>query len=203
MMDGARSRDVEPEPEPDFNLFYRLDRQDRVIDMGGRGFTAAVTGEHLDSVKGRIVGTFLFDHIAGHFTRRFLREFLAGARSAGAQSRRMYRCDSPTDKIVMEMRATPQADGGLLLEHREVACEPLSLPVPVAFAKTWKAANARRCSMCNRMQARGSTQWLEPDDFARRGLSPVVIHTVCPACRIAGGARPLTDPASTRLRETI
>jgi hypothetical protein len=213
MTDGDGSGELEPEPEPEFTVFYRLDRQDLVIDIGGRGFAEAIAGQDPDAIRGRIIGTSLFDHVAGHFTRRFLREFLGVARSARVQRRRMYRCDSTTDKIVMEMRATAEADGGVLLEHREVMSQPLSIPVPLAFAKTWKTANARRCSMCNRLQARGATHWVEPDAFVAGGASLIVIHTVCQACRVVRGeakmksvrdlhaASLLTDTASTRLRE--
>jgi uncharacterized protein YbaR (Trm112 family) len=168
--------------ESEAAYFYRLDAEDRIIEIGGVPMGAEVDKDgsmHPD----RLVGSPLFDHVSGHFTRQFLRLFLTSARNAGVQRRRLYRCDTPGERQLMEMVATPLERGEVLIAHRLVSAEAFAYPVKIRPSAGRRAASVLRCSMCNRLQQRSSGRWVEPDSIAQPKGETLVIHTACPDCR--------------------
>lgn len=133
--------------------------------------------------KNRFVGTNLFDYVLGHFTRQFLRKFLNAARETSEQKRMLYRCDSPSHKQLMEMRACSTPDGELRISHSLV--ESAAFEFEVILHSATKSQNSRvlRCSICNRLRHRGTTDWREAECIAEPDTVTRVIHTVCPECR--------------------
>lgn len=135
------------------------------------------------SEKNSFVGTNLFDYVLGHFTRQFLRKFLNAARETSEQKRMLYRCDSPSHKQLMEMRASKTIDGELRISHSLVESE--AFEIEVNFNSVSKSQNGRmlRCSICNRLRRRGTNDWREADSIVEPDTVIPVIHTVCPECR--------------------
>lgn len=154
-------------------IWYRLDPYDRVIDTGGAGWHLA--GDNLK-------GTCLYDHVAGHFTKRFLKDFLRRARLARQLTRQCYRCDTPETKRLMEMCAVMESPDVLRVDHRTLGSRALMYPVHFREVPRPKARNLR-CSGCNRLRCKGNETWREPDDAVKSGEAALVVHTVCPDCR--------------------
>jgi hypothetical protein len=171
-------------------IWYEIDLADRIGAVGGawNAFALDNNGEAL--VGASVIGTSIFDHIAGHFTKRFFREFLANGRSS-SQSKRTYRCDAPDRKRLMEMRAETTCDSRLRVSHTITEELPIERAVFVTEVGRSGLADHVRCSLCNRLRFRGSNAWREPDAAVPDGGSVRVIHTVCPDCRAEVSARAL------------
>ena len=171
------------EPEGSFDSFYLLDAEDRICAWGGPTWTKFAADNGDDALGGRnIAGQLIYDHVAGHFTKKFLREFFAGARDGAGPASRTYRCDSPRMKRLMEMYARKGENGALTVEHRLVAETPLTMEVACVDAAPARSVDTLRCSICNRLRRSSSGEWLEPDEYGRSGEIKVV-HTVCQECR--------------------
>lgn len=170
-------------------IYYKLDPDDHIEDVGG-------AWSEPDS-RDNVLGQSIYDYVIGHFTRKFLREFLTEARSANIPRSRPYRCDTPNLKRLIEMRAIPMAGGHLLLEHRLLQVAPLPFDIPFTSARKKGDAHYLRCSHCNRLRKRSTVLWIEPE--SGREFSPefplTVIHTICAECR-AGFAVPPLKPAN-------
>lgn len=163
--DAGESRDRE--------IWYRLDVDDRIIAVGGDDWGAAGQA---------VIGSRIYDHVAGHFTRRFLREFLDRARRGGVPTRQCYRCDTPDTKRLMEMSAEMEDGRGLRVVHRMRAAS--ALPFQVQFRDVPRTKSRRlRCSTCNRLRNRNDEVWREPEDAVKAGEMALVVHTICPDCR--------------------
>lgn len=155
------------------DIWYCLDADDRIIAVGGGHWTSA----------GRsVVGTSIYDHVSGHFTRRFLKEFLGRARTGGVSTRQCYRCDAPDAKRLMEMCAEMEDGRVLRVVHRGLAVSALPFQVQVREVPRTKARHLR-CSSCNRLRGRNDDAWREPEDALEAGEMALVVHTICPECR--------------------
>ena len=98
--------------------FYSLDAQDRIADWGGPSWSRFATENAGARLAVRdLRGERIYDHVAGHFTQRFLRQFFVDVRRAEAPLERTYRCDSPSVKRLMRMRASRVGEFGLRVEQ--------------------------------------------------------------------------------------
>ena len=176
--------------------FYTLDAEDRIVDFGGPGWNAfaeANGGPELG--RAGLKGASIYAQVAGHFTRRFLREFFVAGRAAKTPLTRVYRCDAPKLKRWMEMRACAEQDGRLRIEHRLVEASPMSVEVAPTQLPTGGRPDYSRCSICNRLRRFGAQDWREPDEAGAVGLQRVV-HTVCKPCRGGISSHPPLRPVS-------
>jgi len=171
----------------DLEIWYRLDRHDRIVGTGGPWIQSAPAGA--DGVAtAQVLGSSIYDHVAGHFTRKFLKAFLGEARSSAGQARQTYRCDSPLLRRFVEMRATPEGEDRLLVSHQTIDEQPLPFPIQIMQASRQRASRLR-CSLCNRLRRKSESVWQEPEDSLDRGQTALVIHTVCEDCRKSVGGR--------------
>ena len=159
-----------------------IDEFDRITGL--KSNTAhGVSDLLLSNSKNSFIGTNLFDYVLGHFTRQFLRKFLRAARETSEQRRLVYRCDSPTHKQLMEMRASSTGDGEIRISHSLVESEALEFEVHFNSAARSQNSRMLRCSICNRLRHRGTNDWREAVSIVEPGTAIMVIHTVCPDCR--------------------
>jgi hypothetical protein len=165
----------------DLEIWYRLDSQDRIVGTGGAWIKIASDGSDRLAAE-RVIGTSIYVHVAGHFTRKFLQAFLAQARVSAGQVRQTYRCDSPDLKRFVEMRAMPEGCDRLLVSHQTVDEQPLPFRIQVLQVSRQRASRLR-CSICNRLRRKSDGVWREPEDSVHRGDTALVIHTVCEECR--------------------
>lgn len=173
------------------STFYRLDRTDRVVEVGGDWDAFALANGGELAVKDWVLGTHFYAHVQGESTQMLIRTLLDGARHLQRPSQRPYRCDSPGVRRDMAMEIRPETDGVLMVSHRVLLERPL--PAPLHFrVDDGVAERVMRCSMCNRLKVQGT--WMEPEAAWRQGglSSPdpnVIGYGVCPACIGALGSR--------------
>jgi hypothetical protein len=180
-----------------FDLYYLLDVEDCIVEWDGPQWTPFAEGNEAGAAGiANFRGVRIYDQVAGHFTRRFLRAFFTMTRASDAPQIRCYRCDSPATKRLMEMRALAAGDGGLRVEHRLVAEMPALVEVACREAAGARRGGHLRCSICNRLRRRGAQEWRESDDGAVKAGPLRVVHTVCPDCRLGVAARLPLRPAS-------
>lgn len=176
-----------PEAPDQMLVRLRLD-PDGTIAAVNDAFDRFARDNHSPQISARsVVGRRLDDFITGDETRMFVSVLIKGAQVLGRESTRLYRCDSPDTKRLMEMRIAPLAEGGVEMLHRVVWSE--SLPRRMAFTAVGKVvAMARRCSMCNRLQLDG--QWWEPDQapLSERGEIRV-FYGICEDCQAEPAGR--------------
>lgn len=177
--------------------FYVLDAQDCILAWGGPSWDRLAHEALPDAPAIDLRGQLLYNFVAGHFTRRFLKGFLAEARSTPQGLRRNYRCDSTRLKRLMEMRAEPTAACALRVTHYLIEEAPMSFEIAPATAKEARLAAFHRCSMCNRLRRRRAREWREPDDMTPRPDGPFwVVHTICKDCQRGVKARLPLKPAT-------
>jgi hypothetical protein len=196
-MDEAATKPVEPTAGA---LWYCIDSAGRIVSVGGEWDASALSNDGRALVGDSVVGTSIFDHVSGHFTRKFLREFFQRARAFGSEDRVSYRCDAPHAKQLMEMRAEAGDESLLRITHRTLGQVPTPFPIVVREASPRALAHFLRCSLCNRLRRRagGEADWREAESFAAEAVPTPVIHTVCPDCRSGVSARELWARALVR-----
>jgi hypothetical protein len=163
--------------------FFRVDRTDRILEVGGAWDEFARGNDGERAVAHRVIGTRLLDHISGDVSRMYVRTVFEGVRILGRQVTRSYRCDSPATKRFMEMTVTPEATGGLLVEQRLVRAENLVRPVGIVPGVPGRPGSRVRCSMCNRLKV--GADWREidhPNDDAGTAGPIAVVYGVCSSC---------------------
>ena len=169
-------------------IWYLLDGDDRIVDVGGAWDEVAAKGGALHLAGEQLLGSSIYNHVAGHFTKKFLRAFLAQARLSDELTRQAYRCDSPAAKRLMEMRAVVEGLDRLRVSH--VMLGERALPFAVHVREAPRAQARRlRCSSCNRLRLKDGQVWMEPEECLAAGETALVMHTICPDCRMQVGMR--------------
>lgn len=183
----------------DLDLAYRLDDRDRIVEV--RGAWEAAAGRHASLKPENVLGTCLYDHIAGKDTRTFVWLACYAARQSARPLTLPYRCDTPELKRRMSMTLSHHGTGGLLVAHRLVAVEALPRPRSFAFAPTPSTRSLLvRCSCCNRVRVNG--HWNEPEELAEPANGECqVIYGVCPGCKTAFARR--MDEIAVKVPESM
>ena len=167
-------------------LFYRVDEDDVIVDIGGRWDDFALGNDGPSITKAQVLGTKLYRHIKGETCRTYVWTMLDAVRKLEKPLVRSYRCDSPTCKRFMTMSVIPELHNRLLLEHRLDSIQPFERPLKFSYATRNARAKVTRCSMCNRLQIDGT--WGEPERMLAKAAKPVtdstlVIYSVCGDCK--------------------
>ena len=184
-----------------FESFYLLDDEDRILAWGGPSWERHAQEALPEAPDADLTGRRLYDYVAGHFTRRFLRAFLSEARRTATGLRRTYRCDSTRLKRLMEMHAYLEGGCALRVTHWLIEEAPMPREIAPANAREPRLAALHRCSLCNRLRRRRAREWREPD-----AVTPPlegafwVIHSICKDCQQGVRARlPMEPPSPPRL----
>ena len=173
-----------------------IDRFDQILGLKSNSESSAAVQMTMHEANA-FVGTNLFDYVLGHFTRQFLRKFLNSVRETSEQKRMLYRCDSPSHKQLMEMRACVTSDGEIRISHRLVETEAFGFEVNLHTASKPQNSRILRCSICNRLRYRGTNDWREPENIEAAVSVLHVIHTVCPECRSGLKVKPIFGRVQT------
>lgn len=185
-------------PMCDDDLFFRLDQNNRIMEVGGSWDRVAKENGAPELVSARIRGQSLFAHVLGQPTRDFVWTALDAARKLRRPITQIYRCDSPGLKRFMEMTIALEPAGGLHLRHRQISAEPLATRVQFQAVRAGvrQAPLTIRCSCCNRLKVGGI--WMEVDQAieAQEAIGTAndarlssahgivrVAYGVCRACR--------------------
>lgn len=177
------------------NLYYRVDADDRIVEVGGEWDRFARENDGSAVLTERVLGTRLFTHITGEATRLLVLTLFDAARMLEKPIVRTYRCDGPGCKRHMEMRISPQPSATLMLEHRLVKVEEAPLGARFSYETRPSPTTTVRCSMCNRLKASGGWNELELEPSVARlapGSRAAVIYGICPDCFEAAKLPPAT-----------
>ncbi len=189
-------------------IFYRLSREDTIVEVGGAWDRFAVANDGQNLLSDRILGQSIYAHVLGEPTRDFVWTMLDGVRKLKRPVRQTYRCDSPGLKRFMQMTIEPEEASGLCLRHRLVSTAPLVLPVQFRAVApgTARAHLTFRCSCCNRLNVDGA--WHDPEQASftpelkqliDQGVMRIA-YSVCPSCKSGANWQPLDS--ETRIATT-
>jgi len=160
-------------------IAYRVDRADRIvwISESWSRFAAANGWSDAD-----VVGSSLWDAVAGRETSLIWHELLARARR-GVPITVPFRCDSPGARRYLELSITPGGAGEI--EFCSSTTDIVERdPIALVAASYADGEPIRCCSWCKRFDTRG---WVEVEEaVARLGLleheARPVTHSLCPDC---------------------
>lgn len=166
----------------DNSLFYRLDKGDRITEIGGSWDRMAQEngGDHLCGQA--VLGFPLYDYISGDVSKMFVRTVIDGVRVLGRTRTVPYRCDSPGLRRYMEMSVAFEPGGGVLLEHRQLRTESTGRRFDFQVGVQPLRKMVIRCSHCNRLKVEGVWDEAESQLPAERASMVPVIYGVCPQC---------------------
>jgi hypothetical protein len=161
-------------------VFYVLDRDHRVLWVGGDWDDFARANHGGQAGSARVLGTPLDRHIAGEATMTVLRDILGAVQETGRTFRIPVRCDAPDLRRDLRMTVTPMSGGRVLLAHDLLDAQGFDRIGP-GWAHD-PGAMACKCSFCCALRTEG--RWLDP---LAEGLShPLLVdYDVCPECRRA------------------
>ena len=137
----------------------------------------------------RVVGSWLWQHLAGMEVKNLFRVLLERVREAQESVRVPFRCDAPDLRRDMMLEVTPLSDGGLRFSSWTVKA---SGRPPVLLLDAKRVSDPDRmlsmCAWCKRIRG-GSESWLELEEAVselglfRSGPLPKITHGVCRDCR--------------------
>lgn len=168
--------------EQEYSLFYRLDKGDRITEVGGAWDRMAQENDGGQLCGGSVLGAPLYDFVSGDVSKMFVRTVIDGVRVLQRSRTVSYRCDSPGLRRYMEMTITCEPGGGVLLEHRQLRTEASGRRVDFRLATQPVRQMIVRCSHCNGIKINGA--WGEPEAMMPAGMAGdiPVIYGVCPRC---------------------
>jgi hypothetical protein len=167
-------------------ISYRIDRENRLIDVGGDWDAFALENETPSLRREAVLGRSLLDFVTGAETRH-LYEVLLGRARAGPPLRRLpFRCDSPGLRRFMEMDIASPDGAAVEYRCRVLRTEPRP-PVYTVTAEAGGERTMRMCSWCKKVHLTRDL-WVEVEEaIARFGLledeaPPQITHGMCDAC---------------------
>lgn len=170
---------------PDYRpILYRLDAENRIVDVGGDWDRFAIDNDAEEISGHTVVGVPLRRFVSGDITRMFLDTMLMRVRVSNAPVSASYRCDSPGLKRQMAMTLNPDGQD-IVVTHRVVAVEHLPRPLQVVKASdSGRRRLVKRCSMCARLSLPGGAA-IAAEDYQSATANSLlaVIYDICTNCQ--------------------
>jgi hypothetical protein len=158
-------------------VLYRIDADDRIVEVGGSWQTFAEENGGI----GEVVGSQLWDFVSGDDVRAVWTLLLRRARVGGDRLRFRYRCDAPGVRRLMQMELVPQEDGGVAFESRELDASAKA-PLP-GRRDDGTSGTVTVCGWCGRVRA---DTWVSPEAaiglLGLAGEAARLSHGVCGDC---------------------
>jgi hypothetical protein len=163
---------------------YVLDGEDRIIGVSGvwDEFARANNAEHL--CGDALIGTSIWDHVAGQSLGDLLNRVFQRARALGQPITVPARCDSPD--TIRHLRIRVQARNRDQLEVQ--SCIHSEIPRDMWRAGDSVRAVLQMCSWCNRFHLDG--HWMEIEQaiedygLVNADVVPRSSHGICPECAV-------------------
>jgi hypothetical protein len=167
---------------------YTINRDDVITHVNDdwKAFAEENSGEGLGD---RVVGTWLWQHLAGVEVKHLFKALVERVREEGSTVKVPFRCDAPELRRFMVLELTSLPDGGIQFSswiEREEDREPMSLLVPDREADP--DLMVKMCAWCKRIHA-APDRWRELEDaLGELGLFhlerlPRITHGVCKECQ--------------------
>lgn len=165
---------------------YEIDAEDRIARVSPTWSPVALAAGAPGLRDDLVVGRPLWDFITDPTTRQLYAAMLGRARTVAQPLAFSFRCDTPTERRLLQMRLTGLPAGGVAFEARIVAVQ--SRPaVHLLDAGTRREGMVRMCSWCKRLPV-PSGEWLEVEeamkvlDILDTAPLPAITHGICPQC---------------------
>ncbi len=165
---------------------YRIDRNDRLVTLGGDWDLTAATNDAPELTAQKVINLSLWDFVSGEMLLHVYRQVLILVRT-GKSFQFDLRCDSPDTRRFLELRITPEPDGGVLFEtvvNRAEVREPQEiLRRPAAEG----GEIVTTCSWCQKIKT-GEDTWHEVEEAVQilclfdLDPPPQLSHGMCLTC---------------------
>ena len=165
---------------------YEIDAEDRIIRVSPTWSPVALAAGAPGLQDDLVVGRPLWDFITDPTTRQLYAAMLERARTVARPLAFGFRCDTPTERRLMQMRLTGMPAGGVAFEVRVIAVQARPA-VALLDAGTPRRGMVRMCSWCKRLPV-PSGEWLEVEDAVKvldlldAAPLPAITHGICPQC---------------------
>lgn len=161
----------------DYLTSYTVDNNDLIVDIGGDwdDFATANDGSALADA---VLGTSIWSHISGDTSRMFLDTLLRRARSTLQPIEKKYRCDTPTERRIMNMELIPQPTRRVTVRHSLVDAQRSDIVVNIIPGER-SSDCVKRCTICNSIKLNGV--WSDPFDL-EGDQTYKVIYGICEKC---------------------
>lgn len=168
---------------------YRIDPEDRInaVDDAWIEFAKANNGPLL--LPPEILGTVLWDWIADAQTRHVYRTLLQRARASGTIVRFKFRCDSPTERRLLQMQIVPEPGGAVTFRTYVISSRARRAVGLLDTRAVRSEFLLKICGWCMRVSSKDS--WIEIEDaISELGLFeaprlPSLSHGMCQKCYAA------------------
>lgn len=167
-------------------LAYEIDAADRITEVAPEWTTVAREAAAPALEDALVVGRPLWDFITDPTTRQLYARILERVRGGGGPLTFGFRCDTPTERRLMEMRISRLEAGSVRFAVRVIASQARPA-VALLDAATPRRGLVRMCSWCKRLPT-ASGEWLEVEEALRvldildAAPLPAITHGICPAC---------------------
>jgi hypothetical protein len=166
---------------------YSIDAEDRLVAVSDDWVTFAGANQAPDLSRGAVLGTRLWDHVDDLTTRELYRKLIRRAR-AGHELRIRIRCDSPTERRVLELTLSPQRDGGVRFHAAVLTSEDRERVELLSREASRSDEWLTLCSWCNRVRL-PTRRWVEVEEavvalgLLAGGPLPNLTHGMCDGCK--------------------
>ena len=158
--------------------YYRVDRDYRIVDVGGDWDDFAIRNASDECVSKYVIGDDLFSHITGDEVKMWIEAVIQAVRITQKVIERDYRCDGPSVRRYFRLVAEPEPESVVLGSHQLTAEEPQSTSIVLSSAIE-NHGGTPRCSICNSIQL--ASKWVDPFELGS-SQEFQVSHEVCPSC---------------------
>lgn len=141
--------------------FYRLDADDRIIEVGGAWDAFALDNNGDEAVADAVLGTSIWSNVTGDVARMYMEAILIRARLENTPITIDYFCNSPTLQRKSRMVLTSYGDGSVMSAHQILRVQPL-LADASSSAEIQRLIKA--CAICRRVRFKG--KWVNAQDVA-------------------------------------
>ena len=159
--------------------YYRVDRDYRIVDVGGDWDDFAIRNASDECVSKYVIGDDLFSHITGDEVKMWIEAVIQAVRITQEVIERDYRCDGPSVRRYFRLVAEPEPESVVLVSNQLTAEEPQSTSIVLSSAIE-NHGGTPRCSICN--SVRLADKWVDPFELGSNQEFQVR-HEVCPRCQ--------------------
>lgn len=167
------------------DIVYRVNAEDEIVyvNEAWEHFAAENSGEAL--LRDDVLSMPIWEYISDVTTDQLYRDLMHRVR-AGVPARFTIRCDSPTQRRLLEISMTSWGGGGIEFCSRTISTEERVTQELFDSGAHRSEAMVRVCSWCNRVEQNGG--WREVEEVVlqtrvfERPRPPAVTHGICDDC---------------------
>ncbi|SMC21686.1 hypothetical protein SAMN02746041_01258 [Desulfacinum hydrothermale DSM 13146] len=167
---------------------YSINQDDIIVNYSRNFPSFARDNDWFSDVEPEAVnGHSIFEFISGWETRHLYEILFAHCRKGRYLGPIPFRCDSPSERRLLELHLQPLPDGHIDIMTRLVRTERRD-PAPILRSDIPRSEKfIRICSMCKKI-AVSDTEWVEIEEALTRlkifeeERCPQLTHGLCPSC---------------------